>query len=75
MAGGAPRAVSRYVRLLPWAQSLSLEVSLGGDLQDLQKQILAAKAELAQLQAPRSLPELKHLHQHSGPGIGKTISP
>ena len=51
------------------------------DLQEVRKQLLTAKAELVQLQAPHSLPELQfkiftstHWVIH-GPGIGKSISP
>ena len=45
------RAVLRYVRLSAWAQSQSLEASL------------TVKAEVAHLQAPRSLPELQQFYQ------------
>ena len=60
-----PRAVLGDVRLSPLAQSLSLEASLGRDLQAVQKQILADKARLAQLQAPHSLPEIHTHYKHS----------
>ena len=46
---------------------MSLEASQCRDLQAVQKQILA----LAQLQAPRSLPELQSLYQHS---LGERLS-
>ena len=58
------RAVLRYVRLSPLAQSLSLVASLGKDLQAVQKQILAASASLAQLQAPCSFSEIQTHYQH-----------
>ena len=47
------------------AHSLSLEVSLGGDLRAIQKQALAIKAELAQSEAPFSLRELQDVYQDS----------
>ena len=59
-----PRAVLGYVRLSPLAQSLSLEASLGRDLQAVQKQILADKASLAQLQAPHSFPPRPGHNEH-----------
>ena len=43
---------------------VSMEASLGKDLQAVQKQILVAKAKFPQLQAPHSLPELQDLYQH-----------
>ena len=61
----------RYVRLTPLAQSLSLEASLGRDLQAVQKQTQAAKASLAQLQVQCSLPEIQTHHKHS---LGSQLS-
>ena len=59
------RAFLRCVRLSPLAHSLSLDASLGRDLLAVQNQTLAATAELAQLQAPRSLRALEDVYQHS----------
>ena len=72
-------AVLRCVRLSLVAQSLSRVASLG---KAVQKQIWAAKAELVQLQASCSLPEIQKSSPAltgwatsvHGRGIGKTIS-
>ena len=59
------RTVLRYIRFSPLAQFLSLDATLGRELHAVQKQILADKASLAQLQAPRSLPEIQTHYKHS----------